>query len=321
MFRNPVCVAVFCIATLISTVCLAQDYPSKAITFITPASPGSTADVMTRVMAERLASDLGKPVVVMNRTGGSGLIAARALLAAPPDGYTIYLSTLGTLAMNPHVLKEMPFDPAKALIPVAMAGSMPMVVAVNPKQTPVRSLKELFALSKKEPLTYGSPGAGSTPAIAAALLANRAGVQMTHVAYQGFSPAILDVLAGRLTMVVPDIGTVRSYLSDGSLRALAVSTTQRSKLAPDVPTMKEMGYDVDVSLWYGVFVRAGTPLPIVDRLERAMRATMGSAAVQKRWQELGLENQLLIGADFAKFYQSELKRWGVLIPPLGIKLE
>lgn len=303
---------------------LAQEaYPSKQISFITPGSPGSTADIMPRVIAEELAQRLGKPVVVENRSGGSGLVSANSALGLPPDGHTLWLGTMGTLTINPFVMDTMPFDPLKAWVPVAMVASMPLVLVVNPEKTPVKSVAELIAYAKERPgkVTFGSAGIGSSYAITMFLLGKQADVQFTHVPYKGPPLAVSDVLAGELVAMVPDVGLVKAQIDSGKLRALAVTTPARVEMLPNVPTFKEAGYDIDVSLWYGVFVRSGTPASIIRRLSDDMREVMKSPKIKQRWGALALVVGDKFGDDFATYYKSEYERWGTLLKPLGIKAE
>lgn len=298
-------------------------YPSRQITFVSPGTPGSTSDIMPRVLAEPLAARLGKPVVIENKPGGSGLISANSALAAPADGHTLWMGTMGTLTINPFVLATMPFDSLQAWTPIALVASMPLVLVINPQKTPVNDLAGLIALAKQEPgkVTFGSVGAGSSYAISMFVLGREAGAQFTHVPYRGVNQALNDVLAGELAVMTPDVGLARSQIEGGKLRALAVSSSTRSELLPNVPTFKELGYSIDISLWFGAFVRAGTPQPIVQRLTDDFRVVMGSAEIKARWDALGLKVGDKVGDDFAQYYRSEYKRWGDILRPLGIKAE
>jgi tripartite-type tricarboxylate transporter receptor subunit TctC len=198
-----------------------------------------------------------------------------------------------------------------------------LVLVVNPEKTPVKSVAELIAMAKERPgkLTFGSAGIGSSYAITMFVLGKQAGVQFTHVPYKGTAPAVSDVVAGELTMMAPDVGLVKAQIDSGKLRALAVTSPQRSELLPNVPTFKELGYDINISLWYGVFVRSETPKPIVDRLTEELRVVMKSPKLKARWDTLGLEVGDKFGDDFANYYRSEYQRWGDILKPLGIKAE
>lgn len=299
----------------------AQEWPTRSIRFITPGTPGSTSDIMPRVIGDLLSARFGQPVAVVNRSGGSGLVSANALITSPADGYTIWLGTMGTLCINPHVLPSMPFDPKTAVVPVALAASMPLVLVVSPNKNKVKTLAEFVKLAKanKSGMTYGSAGAGSSPAIAAVILGQKAGVQFTHVPFKGFGPAVQGVVTGEIDMMIPDVGFVMSRIFEGALTPLAVTTAARTNMLPNVPSFKELGYDMDIALWYGVFVKQGTPQPIIDRLGKAIAEGMKDEGLKKRWAQLGLVVGDKFGADFNFYYQQEQKRWGEIIPPLGLK--
>lgn len=299
----------------------AQDYPTKQVTIITPGTPGSTSDLMPRVIADELTPRLGKPVVVENRSGGSGLVSANSALGQPADGHTLWFGTMGTTTINPFVMDDMPFDSLKAWTPIAEAGSMPLVLVVNPEKTPVKDLAELITYAKSHPgkVSFGSAGIGSSYAITMFLLGKEAGVQFTHVPYKGTAPAVSDVQAGELTVMVPDVGLVRSQIESGKLRALAVTTAKRLDMLPNVPTFKEAGYNIEVSLWYGFFVRSNTPGPIVKRLASDLKVAIQSPNVKKRYDPLALIVGDKFGDDFARYYRSEYERWGALVKPLNIR--
>jgi tripartite-type tricarboxylate transporter receptor subunit TctC len=195
----------------IGNLAIAQEiYPTKQITVITPGAPGSTADLMPRLIGEELSSRLGKPVVIENRMGGSGLISGSSALALPPDGHTLWFGTMGTLTINPFVLDSMPFDPLTAWTPVALVASMPLVLVINPEKTAPKSLADFIQLAKEQPqkVTFGSAGAGSSYAITMFLLGKQAGVQFTHIPYRGTVQAVAGVLGGEITAMVPDAALV-----------------------------------------------------------------------------------------------------------------
>jgi len=299
----------------------AQEYPTKQVTIITPGTPGTTSDLMPRVIAEELAPRLGKAVIVENRSGGSGLVSANSALGQPADGHTLWFGTMGTLTINPFVMDDMPFDPLTAWTPIAEAGSMPLVLVVNPEKTPVKDLAGLIRYAKDNPgkVTFGSAGIGSSYAITMFLLGKEAGVQFTHVPYKGTAPAVSDVQAGELTVMVPDVGLVKAQIESGKLRALAVTTATRLDILPNVPTFKESGYNIEVSLWYGFFVRSNTPAPIVKRLADDLKVAIQSPGVKKRYEPLALIIGDKFGNDFVRYYKSEYDRWGALVKPLNIR--
>lgn len=302
-------------------VALGQQYPASQIRFISPGPPGSTTDIMPRVIAPELGRRLGATVVVDNRVGGSGLVSASALVNAPADGATIWLGTMGTLCINPHVMPRMPFDQNSAVMPISLTATLPLILVVNPRTTPVRNVKEFIAYLQKnsDKGSYGSPGPGSTGAITGAMFAQSAGLKLTHVAYRGMLPAADAVIKGELGFLISDIGVITAKVADGSLRALAATTAKRSELMPQVPTFVEQGIDMDVALWYGVFVRSGTPKPVVDRLNKEFAEIMRLPSIAERWKQLGLSVGGKEGAEFDRYYREELARWARIVPPLGIK--
>ena len=316
-------IVIFAAFATASTSTAQEAYPSKQITFVTPGTPGSTSDIMPRVIAEELAPRLGKSIIVQNASGGSGLVSANTAIGQPADGHTLWFGTMGTLTINPYVMDTMPFDSLKAWTPVALAASMPLVLVVNPEKTPAKNVAELIAMAKERPgkVTFGSAGIGSSYAITMFVLGKQAGVQFTHVPYKGTAPAVSDVVAGELSVMVVDIGLVKAQIDSGKLRALAITSPSRNAMLPDVPSFKELGYDINISLWYGVFVRSETPKPIVDRLADEMRVVMKSPKIKARWDTLGLEVGDKFSSDFASYYRSEYERWGTILKPLGIKAE
>ncbi len=298
----------------------AQPYPLKTVRFISPGTPGSTTDIMPRVIAAELAKRLEATVFVDNKAGGSGMLSAQALVAAPADGATLYLTTLGSMCIAPFVLPSMPVDPHKDFIPISLTATLPLILVVNPK-LPVKTVKDFAEWIKANPdkATYGSAGAGSTSAISAALFGKAANAPVIHVPFRTMQLAADSIIKGELTFLVSDIGVIAAKVKEGELRALAASTAQRSALMPDVPTFTEGGYPMDLTLWYAVMMKSGTPAPLVERMTKELAEIMKMPEIEARWKDLGLETGKLHGADFANYYQSELKRWAEIIPPLDLK--
>lgn len=298
----------------------AQSYPAKTVRFIIPAPPGSTVDIMPRVIGVELAKRLNISVVVDNKAGGAGMIAAQSLTMAPADGGSILIATLGMMCIAPHVLPSIPFDRTADLIPVSLIGTVPLILVINPKM-PVRTVREFVAWLNANPHkgTYGSSGASSTPAIAAVMFGQLANLKLTHVAYRGMLPASESVMKGELDFLFSDVGIVASKIKEGALIPLAATTSKRSALVPDVPTLMESGYQVDMPLWYGAFMKAGTPASVVEQMTRELRSISTMPEIRERWKDLGVEPGTMHGQEFADFYQSEVKRWDKIIPPLGIK--
>ena len=299
----------------------AQSYPTRPLRLIVSVSPGSTPDIVARTVGDALAVELKQPVLVENKSGGSGLLSGVAALAAPADGYTLWLGTVGILMLNPHVLPSMPFDPVTAFQPVGLIASTPLLLTVNPKFTPVKKFEDFVALAKAKSgsLTYGSVGAGSTAAIAHAMIAKHAGIRLTNVPYRGNSEVLRDLTAGEITMAMPDVGLVREMVEDGRLLALGVTASDRSSILPSVPTFLELGYDVNISVWYGVYVRSETPADVVSLLSSKLKKVMADPVIAVRWKILGLEIGTAFGGDFVVYHETQFKFWNDIMPGLGIK--
>ncbi len=305
----------------IGTAALAQSYPSKPVRFLSPGSPGTTADLIPRLLGEIMGKRMGTTFAVENRAGGNGLLSANAMIAAPADGHTLLMSTMGTLAMNPHVLPSMPFDPKSAVLPLALAATMPMVLLINPQKIKAASLKEFVEWGKGHPgFTYASAGDASSAAITMMVLGKQTGMTATHVAFRGYGPGMEGVIKGEIDAIAPDIGSALGTLTDGKLRAIGVTTTKRSPSLPEIPTFREQGYDFDIELWFGFFAKPGTPPEIVEKLTSEIKYAMSQPEIQQRWKSMGLTPGDKFGKDFEQYYQDDLVRWAKVLPPLGIKM-
>ena len=316
--------------TLAAALCVAPlaraqaDYPSRPLSFVVPYPPGGAADVFARQLASRLAERLGQPVVVENRAGANGNLGSAAVVKAPADGYTLLLGTASTMAINPHLYgRNMPYDTERDLQPVAATHSMANVLVVN-LATPYKAVRDVVAAAKAQPgaLAYASAGNGNTMHLAGEQFATMAGVSLLHVPYKGGPPALNDVLAGQVPMMFNNLPAVVPMVKAGKLRALAVASSKRSPLLPDVPTMEEAGLKGYVStVWNGVFMRAGTPRPLVDRVSREIIAVLAGAEFKRSLEEQGYD---LIPAgpdEFAALVKSELPRWGAVVQRSGAKLD
>ncbi|MFT8247221.1 Bug family tripartite tricarboxylate transporter substrate binding protein [Roseomonas sp. BN140053] len=296
------------------------EYPSRPLRFVTSGTPGSVSDILPRLISPEMEKLLGQPVVVENRPGGSGLVSASAVMGAPPDGYTLLIAAVGTMAVNPHVIPRMPFDPARDFQGLALIASMPLVLVVG-SEAPVQDVQGLLATAKAQPgtISYGSVGAGSSANIAGAILAHGAGLELIHVPYSGYSQAVAELMAGRLSCMFVDFGTALGQIRQGGLRPLAVSTADRSDLLPDVPTMRELGHEMDVTLWYGAYVRPGAPAAASRQLGAVMTQVIRKPEIRQKLAAYGLRPGDLFGEDFQTFHLAELARWGKALPALGIQ--
>jgi tripartite-type tricarboxylate transporter receptor subunit TctC len=294
-------------------VALAQSYPSKPLRLVVPYSPGGGADNAARILATRLSTTLGQTVVIDNRPGGSGMIGAQAVAQAEPDGYTV-LYDASAFAVNP-ALRKMAFDPAKDLVPVSLAVTVPNIFVVPPN-APYGTVQEFVDYARKHPgkLTYASYGAGSAAHLIGELLKARAGIDLLHVPYKGGAPALTDLMGGQVDSYFANAASGMSYVKSGKLRALAVTSAKRMAAMPDVPTLAESGFkDFEVLEWNGFFVPKGTPNEVVTRLAKEVQAAVKDPATRQKLQGLGLDPVGSTPEEFGRFVQAEMTRWAGLV--------
>ena len=298
-------------------------YPRGPVTLVVPFPAGGPTDAMARQLAQKLGERLGQQVVVDNKGGAGGSIAAEAVAKAPADGQTLFFGTTGTLAINPSLYSKLRYDPVKDFAPVSLMATTMNVLVVNP-QVPAKILSELVALAKAKPgtLTYGSAGNGSSNHLSGELFRSSAGLQVTHVPYKGSAPALVDLLGGRLTMMFDTIAQQTQNIAAGKVRALAVTGPRRSPLLPDVPTAQEAGLKgFDVTIWYGVLAPAGTPPAVIERLNREIVAVMSTDAMKKRMEADGAEAHPTSPAEFAALIQHDMAKWAPVIKASGATLD
>ena len=301
---------------------MAQDkYPTRTIRFICPSPPGGLSDTIPRILAPELSAAMNTTVVVENRAGAGGSIGTSAMARSAPDGYTLLLGTGGTMTLNPYLLPNQTYDSSKDFLGIALVASTPLYLVVRP-DSPYRTLGDLIAAAKAAPgqLAYGNLGNGSTAAIAGALLSKAKGLDFIDVPYSGYAPGLSELLAGRLAFFFVD-GSSLARIEHGSLRALAVTSARRASRLPNVPSMKEQGVDVDVSLWFGVYTRAGVPPEVAQRLRDEVKLIVERPAFRAQLAGYGLEPGGLYGDAFQAYHLAELKRWGETLPALGIKAQ
>lgn len=300
----------------------AQDYPNRPIRMVTPIASGGMTDVVSRVIGAKLAERLGQPVVIENRPGGGGNIGAEAVVRSAPDGYTLLFAYPGPIVVSPSLTKSLSYDPERDLKAVSLLGTYPMVLAVN-SSLPVKTVGELveYARSKPGQLSYGSAGNASTSHLAMELLRHQAGIEMTHIPYKGAAPAMTDLMAGRIQLVFDSVQLVMPQHQAGKLRALAVSSRDRSPTV-DLPGMAEAGLqNVDVSGWFGIFVPAGTPQPIVDRLSRELASIVRDPALVKDLLGRGIAAVGSSPQELATRVKDERQMWGKVIQDAGIRAD
>jgi tripartite-type tricarboxylate transporter receptor subunit TctC len=298
----------------------AQPYPSHPITVIAPFAGGSASDVVLRIMLERAAKSLGQPIVVDNRPGAGGNIGTLAGAKAAPDGYTLVMSSIGPLAANRTLYRDLGYDPEKDLEPILLFAHLPNIVVVSTK-LPIKTLAEFVAYAKAHPkeLNYGSVGIGSSQHLAAAYFEQVAGIQMTHVPYRNIAQYVPDMIAGTVPVGFQWFPNVAAALQSGNAIPLAVTTGKRMTLFPNVPTVAEAGIaGYETSGWLALLAPRGTPKPIVDQLNKEMNAALADPAVRQRMAEQGAEAAGGTPDELAKFIVSETAKWREIITKGGI---
>jgi len=301
----------------------AQNYPTRPITLVIPFAPGGSTTIVGRGVAEKMSELLGEKIIVDNRPGAGGTLGTRAVAKSEPDGYTLVLGYTGTLAIGPSLYKNVGYDPRKDFAPIGMIGNAPNSLVVNPSFAPT-TLAELIAYAKANPgkVNFGSAGAGTASHITGEYFARAAGITLVHIPYKGTGPALTDLLGGHIPMAFAPIPASHSNVAAGKLRALAVTSTTRSGLLPDVPTIAESGIaGFDASLYYGLVAPAGTPRPIIDRLNKALREALASEAVKRQLGNDGTDITPGSPEDYAALIDKDEKKWAQLVKQSGVEPE
>jgi tripartite-type tricarboxylate transporter receptor subunit TctC len=324
MMRN---LATIALATLLATgsasACFAQAYPSRIIRLIAPSAPGGPVDVRARWIAQKLHVAFGQAVIIDNKPGAAGIIGMQAAMLSPADGYTLVLVHQGTMALNPHLYPDLPYDPIKDFAPVSRLVVSPMLLAVHP-DVPVHSVADLIRLAKEKPgqLNFGSPGVGAPPHIAGELFRRMAQIDVLHIPYKTGPAAQIDLIGGRLTYTFEAVATQLPQARSGRIRALAVTSAKRLAALPDIPTVAESGLPgYEYWAWMGIAAPAGTPKEIVTRLNAEITKILRTQEARDWFAEQGGEPVLEIPEEFAAYIKAEYTRWGKLIREAGIKAE
>lgn len=311
------------LAVTLANTAAAQDFPSKSITIVVPFPPGGLTDQVARVVAQKLQDSLGKAVVVDNKPGAGGQIAAQQVKAAPADGHTLFIGDTGALAINPGLYKSFSYDPLKDFTPISNLIASPLVLVV-PKASPANSVAELIELAKKSPkgLNYASQGIGTVGHLLAELFRTKTGIALNHIAYKGSAPALQDVAGGQVELLFDPVITAAPLVQGGRLKALAVAAPSRSATLPEVKTLAESGTPgVDAGVWFGMVAKAGTPDAVVKTLNDEVRKALASPDVVKRFTDQGLA---LVGsspAEFGAFMKAESARWAPIVKASGATVE
>jgi tripartite-type tricarboxylate transporter receptor subunit TctC len=301
----------------------AQPYPSHPIKILVGFAPGGGTDVVARLIGQKMQESMGQPVVIENRAGATGMIAAELMTKSPADGYTLLMGHVNSNAIAPNLFKNMAYDPIADFQPVTYVGYVPNILAVHPA-VPAKTVPELIALAKKEPgkLTFASSGVGSTQHLAGEMFMILTGTQLVHIPYKGSGQAITDLLAGQVTMNFDTMPPVLPHIQAGKLRALAISTPARLPQLPDVPTFNEVGITgFDVTNWYGVFVPAKTPKEIVARLSAEVNKAMQDPGTRQKLTEIGTQLGGGSPQDFETFLKAELAKYARLVKEAKVSID
>jgi tripartite-type tricarboxylate transporter receptor subunit TctC len=306
-----------------STPALAQNYPNKPIRIIIAQAPGSATDVISRVVGNRLTEGLGQPIVVEARPGAGGVVGTEAAARSAPDGYTLFMANNSTHGSNPAVYPKLPYDAVKDFAPISFVASVPYVLVVDPS-LPVKSVQELIALVKASPgkMNYASAGNGSTHHFCGELFKSMAGLDIQHIPYKGSGPAIAGLLGGEVSMMFANVADINSQIRSGKVRALAVTVPRRASMLPDVPTMPEAGLpEFEIQSWFGLLAPAGTPAPIIARLNAETAKVLAREDVKTTLAAQGLEVKPGSPEQFAAYIKSEIARFTKIGKSAGIKAE
>ncbi|MBO9353541.1 tripartite tricarboxylate transporter substrate binding protein [Bordetella petrii] len=320
---KPLILTLACLAGAATLPAAAQDtYPSKPIHLILPFPPGGPTDTVSRALGERLGQAWKVPVVVENRPGGNSFIATEMVAKAAPDGYSLLVAFFGTLVVNPSLYDTLPYDPVKDFAPVTTVATLPLMLVVRP-DSPIHSINDVITLSKAQPnrFSFASGGAGQGAHLAGELLENMAGISMTHVPYKGNAPAIVDLLGGHVDMIFDGMTSSLPHVRSGKLRAVAISTKKRASAMPELPTVDESGLPgFDVGSWFGILAPAGTPKPVVDKLNAELTRIINSADMQQLLARQGLDPMPMSPQAFADYMRQETRKWEDVVRKAGIKI-
>lgn len=307
----------------ISGPAFANDYPAKAVTIVVPFAAGGTNDIIARAVGTKLAERLGQPFIVENRAGAGGNVGAKAVAQAKPDGYTLMTANVGILTTNRWLYANVGYDPISDLAPITMVGKVPNVLLVN-SSIPVNTVAELLAYAKARPgaVTFASMGTGTTGHLCGEMLRVLAGIDVRHVAYRGSAPALNDLLGGHVNIMFDNLPTALPLVQSGQVKALAVTSAERSELLPNVPTMIESGVaGFDATAWFGFVAPAGTPAPVLDRLNTEMVKVLVEPEMRERLKQQGVNVVANNRVAFTDDIASESRKWKDIVDRSGVKAE
>lgn len=306
-----------------TSIAASQDFPAKPIRLIAPLAPGGVTDMVARLLAERAGKYLGQPIIVENKPGAGGLVGTTAVAAAASDGYTILMGTIGTLAVSPSMYAKMPYDTEKDIIPVTLVAGGQFALVVHPS-FPVNTFSEFLGYVKENPgkFNYGSAGNGSTLHLGMEWLKTMAGLDIAHIPYKGSGPMVAALAGGEISIGLPDLPSVLAFVQSKRLRMLAVTSTSRASIAPNIPTISESGLpDFDVVVWLGVMAPAGTPKPIVEKLNAVFVKALKDDDIKARMSEVDMRVFASSPEEFGAFIKRERAKWAPIVAASGARVE
>ncbi len=316
--KRPIAIILSCFIAFTAPATSWAQSSSQQVHIIVPYPPGGTTDTMARLTAQKLSELTGQLAIVENRPGAGGNIGTQAVARSAPDGLTIGISAVNTFSINPHLTKHPLYDAAKDLEPVSLIGFMPNIIVVHPS-VPAQSLQELIALAKTRPLSFSSPGSGTSLHLAGELLNERAGINLQHIPYKGDTPALQDVLGGRVEVMFANLPGAIEHVRAGKLRPIAITSARRTPLLPNVPTVEEQGIaPFDVSAWFLFFAPAGIPAERMSSLVGALRKTLQQPDLREKLARTGIDVQPLPPAEVKALMAADSKRYGALIRKLNL---
>ena len=308
---------------LVAGVAVAQPYPNKPLRLVVPFGPGGSNDIVGRILAQKMAENLGQPVVVDNRPGAGGMVGTDSVVRSTPDGYTIMIGATSTIAANVGLYPKRGFDPLKHLTPITQIAEGSFLMAV-PASSPAKSVREFIELARAKPgqLNYGTSGRGSSMHLMGEMFKTMAQVDMVHVPYKAGGPAIADLAVDRVQLLYSDLAALLPFVKSGQVRALAVTTPKRSALLPDLPTMSEAGVPgYDATSWYGLLGPAGLPRDMVLRLNGELARILHSAEIKERFASMGIEPVTGTPEQFAGYIREQVVKWSAVAKSSGVELE
>ena len=320
MMRRAACALVL---AMVAGPVWAQDFPSRPLKLVVPYAPGGGADSVARIVAKKVAENIGQPIVIENKGGAGSIVGTDLVAKAEPDGYTLLLGQSGPISINPAVYKSLPYDPVKDFAPITMTTAYPYILVVN-AESPAKTLQEFVALAKSKPggLNYGSTGVGAANHLVAELFASKAGLKMTHVPYRGTALAVGDLVSGTLNVVFGDPISVLPHIKSGKLRALAVTSLERSPVAPEVPTVAESGYPgFEALAWHGILAPARTPPAVIQKLNAEIVKALADPATKELLEKQAMQTVGNSPEAFAAFIQKDIATWKAVAAAANVTVE